>query len=532
MGACGTKLQKGRDSVNDGSLIRGKQKVHQQNISFASGQQETEKLIDKDDIFDTLELTQDDNLRPRHESSADDVELKDHDSVNDGSLISGKQKAHQQNISIASPQQETDIFDMLAFELAQDDNLRPRHESSADDVELKDHDSVNDGSLISGKQKAHQQNISIASPQQETDIFDMLAFELAQDDNLRPHNESSTDDVAALKDHDPVNDGSVISGKHKVSQQNTSIVSPQQETAEVIDKDDTFEIHNLHPHNESSQEDADELKEISKKLTLDHLILANQSQVCGETVQYCLCCVRIVHIMQYYQSLNVHNQSDQQNMIILCNDVYTALLNDYIHMIQNHKEQHKDIFNMLQATCAIDKCSRIIRHYRFENQQIEEPDDKFEFYRDVLDSMHCYLYHLQDVVFQKPTDATINSILMATRAVLPKLEGFNTYFHRYQQNRFRLFYSFQLEDDDNSVFIDGLYRCMEAAGFKHQMFLLQQRIQTDEYDTDALKHDINSIDSTDNANSNIMQFVTHKYAYQCIADYIYETKRLFVFTRS
>ncbi len=115
--------------------------------------------------------------------------------------------------------------------------------------------------------------------------------------------------------------------------------------------------------------------------------------------------------LRYYSLLNISNKYATNEMDIftqLCKDIYTNLLNDWIHFITTHSHQidtvHTQLINKHNFTnCTIDKCQLVVRHYRNngrndKNIKIEPTKDaKFIFYRDIMDSIHQYLFHLYDL---------------------------------------------------------------------------------------------------------------------------------------
>eukprot|EP01084_Bolivina_argentea_P096069 172714_1 len=120
---------------------------------------------------------------------------------------------------------------------------------------------------------------------------------------------------------------------------------------------------------------------------------------------------RLLAALRYYSLLNISNKNSQNGIDIfaqLCEDNYTNLLNDWIHFITTHSNHIDTIHNQLIIKhnfpqCTIDKCQLVVRHYRNDRRNAKnikiEPikDAKCIFYRDIMDAMHQFLFHLYDL---------------------------------------------------------------------------------------------------------------------------------------
>eukprot|EP01084_Bolivina_argentea_P019118 35561_1 len=135
------------------------------------------------------------------------------------------------------------------------------------------------------------------------------------------------------------------------------------------------------------------------------------------TVRKCENIIRIINALKYFQSLDNMNNEDQQNLVEFC-DKYQSLLDDYIHILGAHNNDHdlEKIFDLMindykLKDCDIIKCTLSLRYYRnrhiqsnskyIENNKTNQFDElQFLFYRDVMDQIHCYLYHLYDTALR------------------------------------------------------------------------------------------------------------------------------------
>ena len=146
------------------------------------------------------------------------------------------------------------------------------------------------------------------------------------------------------------------------------------------------------------------------KTGINFNIFKQQQRGCKGIIQQCQCTTRIIYALKYYQTLNLnHDENDRQRMIKFFKERYVQLLDDYIHIVTQHNDtiQLEEIFEIMLTEygmnqCQILNCSLAIRHYRDKSiigtkEDIDyKVDEDFLFYRDTMDQIHCYLFHLYD----------------------------------------------------------------------------------------------------------------------------------------
>ncbi len=160
-------------------------------------------------------------------------------------------------------------------------------------------------------------------------------------------------------------------------------------------------------------------------------------------------------------------------------EIYLLLIDDYIHIITKHSNDLNQIYNLMIEKynikkCIFNKCLSAIRHHRNRlNDNIEqinenECDLEFIFYKNILDSIHCYLFHLYDVGLRikinnnnygkqtnefDPYFANIQKIIKQKRNMLNKLNNFD--FKRYNNNKFSLIVNNNTQKTDENI--EGIY---------------------------------------------------------------------------
>eukprot|EP01084_Bolivina_argentea_P226124 382004_1 len=119
-------------------------------------------------------------------------------------------------------------------------------------------------------------------------------------------------------------------------------------------------------------------------------------------IDSCIAVKNLVHASQYYSSLNIINNAEDQNVFIhFIRNTYTHLLNDYNHLVTKHNnldQINKAIINNKEyGKCDIKTCSFTARHHQTKTQNTDSRkalDNVLNFYKITMDSLHFYLVHL------------------------------------------------------------------------------------------------------------------------------------------
>eukprot|EP01084_Bolivina_argentea_P025535 47488_1 len=263
---------------------------------------------------------------------------------------------------------------------------------------------------------------------------------------------------------------------------------------------------------------------------------------CKSSVDKCLCIHRLLEGIKYYMSLDVHSKSldDKKNTFIeFASEMYQSFLDDYIHITTRHNDELNDILNlMIQQhdiiSCDITHCSALLRHYDNNNIINAGVDNRFIFYSNLFDSIHCHLFHSFDVGLRVHQNNEINiqnettehydasfanicDIIQQRTNSLSSVKGLNR--NRFSNDKFNL--NINIEDktiystDTDGTFIDGLYNYMKQHNIKeYKLECLRNILISEEYDTDALTEDIhdNNGDQTSNVvlelNANLSHVMT------------------------
>ena len=126
----------------------------------------------------------------------------------------------------------------------------------------------------------------------------------------------------------------------------------------------------------------------------------------------CPAIIRLLSALNYYSSLSVNTNSDDQQIFLhFMDQVYsTQILDDYHHLTKHH-QQNDQLLGIAKyaidqgpsKACNIDECSFSTRHYRNREKETVhykspiDVDSKLNFYIETMDSLHFYIFHLYDV---------------------------------------------------------------------------------------------------------------------------------------
>eukprot|EP01084_Bolivina_argentea_P061135 111743_1 len=178
---------------------------------------------------------------------------------------------------------------------------------------------------------------------------------------------------------------------------------------------------------------------------------------------------RMINALIFYSTLNIFdNGKDKKKFIEYFSETNESLLDDYIHIIDTYNHNDGDISELMAkdfqliVECDIQNCLLLRRHYRNRNHnnkhqtdlEMKTDDHNVSFYVDIMDSTHCYLYHLYDIGMrvkkdeisvrfendEKNTDQyfdeTFSNICKVLKAKKNKLKALNTFnYYRFDTTK-------------------------------------------------------------------------------------------------
>ncbi len=103
---------------------------------------------------------------------------------------------------------------------------------------------------------------------------------------------------------------------------------------------------------------------------------------------------------EYIKSIKIESiKSESEIEYSIC-----TLLEDYHHLIHNHSLEFEEIHNKLFTTCNMKSCQNIVRNHRNRNIESNRCKIYYEYKnrmevitQQILDQIHCYVYHIFDM---------------------------------------------------------------------------------------------------------------------------------------
>eukprot|EP01084_Bolivina_argentea_P060716 110906_1 len=241
------------------------------------------------------------------------------------------------------------------------------------------------------------------------------------------------------------------------------------------------------------QIDKTEEKSQNNQQIIDFDLFNSTSTECDPaiSIETCQYTKRVLSALMYYQSLcsKKHNeQNTEQELIPFCTQIYQSLLNDYIHIIS-----HDNLDALYDFVCSFDfkhcdfnNCKLLRRHFsrRFRQKDQKNTDMLLRFWTDIMDSIHCYFFHLYDLglrtkqnkVIEVKDDDNETKTKLSTK-MFENIEKFSI--------------NITTETMNEITWIDSLndYLCTEGID-NVELQKLNVFIHCEEYDTESLKYSL------------------------------------------
>ena len=273
---------------------------------------------------------------------------------------------------------------------------------------------------------------------------------------------------------------------------------------------------------------------------------------------------RLSAILNIYHKLDIVKNQLHQNMFMqLMTTMYTSFLDDFNHLLIKHKDHLQNIHESMTAAdqhgiCDIERCKFTMRRFGDDgadkSQKMDtknEIDGKFRFYKNTVDSLHFYIFHLYDLGMRikdneyndeqdendddmKEVDKSIKYELYfkRVRRMISDRSQIGLEFDRFQSNHNK----FNISGDNNKsesksdgksqdTFMDTLLTKIEDYDYeimyiptktmkKFKMYLL-----TEEYDSEAIFLDIEQ-----DKFGNLKIAANDENLYEIIADFVLKSK--------
>eukprot|EP01083_Nonionella_stella_P026422 72730_1 len=293
--------------------------------------------------------------------------------------------------------------------------------------------------------------------------------------------------------------------------------------------------------------------------------------ICQQRILDCPHTQRILRSLGVFQKLNMEFVDHQQQLVRYFYKEHTELLDDHIHVTRYHDAEVQKVSDRFK--CRNDLQCKSLQRYHGESQddyassrggrtrsasRVERGDPEFIFYRDTMDSIHCYMYHLFDLglritqdderklnhdfeeydedmidfdddekydvlpdlpaISHPPIDTHLSRLSFQSKrlsqrlskqpslqpASIAKQKSMNI-----KHGKYKLVHN-KDADDKSCMFIDGMSESLSMQRVRqHEITKMVHQLYKEEYDSDALLDDID--DGKDRKNSNIAWMLNEYY---------------------
>eukprot|EP01084_Bolivina_argentea_P076516 138685_1 len=135
----------------------------------------------------------------------------------------------------------------------------------------------------------------------------------------------------------------------------------------------------------------------------DNLLILNNSDNygCNETIINCKYSNGVIQALKFYQTINLNNISHQNKLVHYFHCDYKTLLDDQIHIKLYHDFELNLLATNREILCEMNEKCLSIQRLNGTHFFDEKIDEEFMFYRDTMDSIHCYVCHLEFEEFEQ-----------------------------------------------------------------------------------------------------------------------------------
>eukprot|EP01084_Bolivina_argentea_P071572 130080_1 len=262
--------------------------------------------------------------------------------------------------------------------------------------------------------------------------------------------------------------------------------------------------------------DKEYAKESIKKININETSIPETKLKCEDKATWCYNI--ILQALKCYDQLDMDYQKAE--FVKICHEICPQLIDHFVYMVSSCNNQ-KHVFDEVLSPilnkyqfdiCNIKECQKCFRHWRNRqnDREIQNSDHEYVFYRDIMDQIHCIIFHLYEVGLRtKGVKKTPNN-----KAILKEFADY-----RLNNQKFNILTTNQDEPED--TFLDSFSSMLDDID-QNNMATTKQMIVEEEFDSDAIQCDIDQ-------HLNI-KCTVNDHQYKSIKEYLYDielSKRTF-----
>eukprot|EP01084_Bolivina_argentea_P054605 100134_1 len=235
-----------------------------------------------------------------------------------------------------------------------------------------------------------------------------------------------------------------------------------------------------------------------------------------ESMNQCVSLNRLLCALKYYTLLDIIKNIQHRDIFShFITDIYDSFLNDYIHLINHHTnhlyELNKSLTENKFTLCNIKKCQFTARHHT----QIKNAlPPALNFFKQTMDSLHFYLFHLFECgLREKKLDLNNDDINSEERKDDDYFDAEFSRLHKSMNERKHITASFSrfktnhkftiktsVDDindnkeyetgDDEATFMDEMYKYLRQVAVNQDSIAeLKAFIDSEEFDSESIQYD-------------------------------------------
>ena len=240
-----------------------------------------------------------------------------------------------------------------------------------------------------------------------------------------------------------------------------------------------------------------------------------------ESAEQCVVIQRLLRTLQYFSWPDiVRNVSNRDLFEEFMQKIHFKIIDDYIHLVQTHGNDLDKPYLFSSIKCDNMKQCEFTARRQKTNIKVYDLNPKITFYKNIMDSLHFYLFHLyhsglrvtkhdEEEEIKDDNDDTntddehFDKIFYRLNKQIEERKHLTKSFERFKSNKnnkFNLAVNNNNETTGDTTSLDALYDYLSKQ--KHipaeVMNKLKDFVNSEEFDTESLRIDLHYYDNVAN----------------------------------
>ena len=292
---------------------------------------------------------------------------------------------------------------------------------------------------------------------------------------------------------------------------------------------------------------------MSTESDIDLSIFKDESDTkCNANTKECKSIKKLLALLKYYSLLDIiSNPLNRDIFSHFIAEVYPSFVDDYTHLVTVHGNSVNEIETSLLKCEDINQCVFTSRHQtqtKTEEKNNEKLEPKLAFYRDLMDSLHFYVFHMYhcglrtlkneneiEEEIEEEKDAFesqyFDKAFYRMNKRIRERESVTNSFQRFETNKnskFTLATEDTSENDkDDTTYLDAMCHYLSEQNISEtDIATFIAFIKSEQFDSDAINSDF----EWSATEGNVSMHIKNKKCIQTISDFIQTMKSMsFIF---